>query len=227
MKRNMSEKLIIVILLSFAGGIFDAYSYALRGKTFATMQTGNIILLGYNLIEGNVSQALMYLIPIFSFFTGSLLSQLAENFIGVRKYITWHQVIIIFEVLCIIPSLFIKVGEYNFVSNMFISLASGAQLNTFRKTNGLSIATTMCTGNLKSAGLCLANFLTRFDKSKLVNMIIYFCLILSFFLGAVVSFRLVKEINIYAISIAYIPLLITFILMFFKFDKTDDKLLIE
>ena len=47
MKRNMSEKLIIVILLSFAGGIFDAYSYALRGKTFATMQTGNIILLGY------------------------------------------------------------------------------------------------------------------------------------------------------------------------------------
>ena len=110
---------------------------------------------------------------------------------------------------------------------MFISLASGAQLNTFRKTNGLSIATTMCTGNLKSAGLCLANFLTRFDKSKLVNMIIYFCLILSFFLGAVVSFRLVKEINIYAISIAYIPLLITFILMFFKFDKTDDKLLIK
>lgn len=35
------------------GGMMDAYSYIMRGHVFANAQTGNMLLFGVNLSEGN------------------------------------------------------------------------------------------------------------------------------------------------------------------------------
>jgi uncharacterized membrane protein YoaK (UPF0700 family) len=220
MKQNMSEKYIVALLMCFTGGAFDAYSYYMRGKTFATMQTGNMILLGYNLVNGEKIKALMYLIPIFAFFFGAFISQCLSNLIKEDKLIRFEQIVILFEIICVIPSFFIEEGNLNFLSNMFISLASGAQLNTFRKTKGLAIATTMCTGNLKSIGEAFGNFVTRYDKHYLLNMLLYFALILSFFTGAIISFCLAKVIGIYAVVVSLISLIIG--LLIITFNKKDN-----
>ena len=52
-KGQMSESMPLAIFLTLAGGLQDAYSYNCRGKVFANAQTGNIVLLGQNLAEGN------------------------------------------------------------------------------------------------------------------------------------------------------------------------------
>ena len=41
----MSESWPTVALLTFSGGLQDAYSYCVRGKVFANAQTGNIVLM--------------------------------------------------------------------------------------------------------------------------------------------------------------------------------------
>ena len=69
-KKQMSESMPLAIFLTLAGGFQDAYSYNCRGKVFANAQTGNIVLLGQNLAQGQWKTALHYLIPLAAFFLG-------------------------------------------------------------------------------------------------------------------------------------------------------------
>ncbi len=46
-----SESLILGLFLAFVGGFLDAYTYVARDHVFANAQTGNIVLLGINIME--------------------------------------------------------------------------------------------------------------------------------------------------------------------------------
>ena len=49
---QMSESFLTAVLLSLSGGLQDAYPYLFRGKVFANAQTGNIVLLSTNIMDG-------------------------------------------------------------------------------------------------------------------------------------------------------------------------------
>ena len=66
-KKNLVS-LITALLLTFAGGFVDAYTFIYRGGVFATMQTGNLIKLFVNLTNGVFK--LIYLLPIIVFLIG-------------------------------------------------------------------------------------------------------------------------------------------------------------
>ena len=51
-KRQMSDTFLIAVLLAVVGGSLDAYSYVARGHVFANAQTGNIVLFGLHLADG-------------------------------------------------------------------------------------------------------------------------------------------------------------------------------
>ena len=49
MKRNkneISQSMLMLVLIIISGGLQDAYSYFCRDGVFANAQTGNIVLLG-------------------------------------------------------------------------------------------------------------------------------------------------------------------------------------
>ena len=48
-----SESLANGLLLAFAGGMMDAYTYLCRGQVFANAETGNLVLLGIQLAQRN------------------------------------------------------------------------------------------------------------------------------------------------------------------------------
>ena len=50
---QMSESFLTAVFLSLSGGLQDAYTYLFRGKVFANAQTGNIVLLSSNLMDGS------------------------------------------------------------------------------------------------------------------------------------------------------------------------------
>lgn len=64
MKRyQMSESLPVGLLLALAGGILDSYTYLNRGQVFATAETGNLVLLGIHLAQGELGRVLSCLFP--------------------------------------------------------------------------------------------------------------------------------------------------------------------
>ena len=57
---QMSDSLIIMILLNLSGGTQDACSYFLRDHVFANAQTGNIVLMGCYLISEDLRDSIRY-----------------------------------------------------------------------------------------------------------------------------------------------------------------------
>ena len=75
----MSETYLTGVLLALAGGYLDAYTYISRGGVFANAQTGNIVLMGINAVEGDYKKALYYVFPIVAFIIGVFLTELIKS----------------------------------------------------------------------------------------------------------------------------------------------------
>ena len=96
---QMSETLRLGIILALSGGFMDAYSYLERGNVFANAQTGNLLLFGVNLAEGNYFAMLSYLLPVLAFTLGILLADTVRC-LNIRLH--WRY----FNMCSLFPSLF-------------------------------------------------------------------------------------------------------------------------
>lgn len=184
---QMSESMTIGLCLAFAGGFMDAYSFLLRGEVFANAQTGNIVLLGIMIAKSEWLKALFYFIPIISFVLGVTLSEIIKSKYKNMPTIHWRQIIIFIEIIVLIIVGFIPLGYYNPVANVLVSLVCALQVQSFRKLHGLPFATTMCTGNLRSATEHLYKYQKLKDKPALYKSLKYFSVILFFILGALIG----------------------------------------
>ena len=73
------EQLIFCLLLTAVGGFFDAYTFVNCDGIFANAQTGNLIFVGIDLIEGNIPEVIHYSVPILSYVIGLLVSKVIET----------------------------------------------------------------------------------------------------------------------------------------------------
>ena len=89
---QMSESFLLGAVLALAGGFLDAYTYVCRGGVFANAETGNIVLMGIELADGNFKSALQYLIPITAFACGILASELVKKIFKKRTVLHWRQI---------------------------------------------------------------------------------------------------------------------------------------
>lgn len=167
---------VIGIMLAISGGLMDAYSYLYRGEVFANAQTGNILLLGVNLMNGDIGMALRYLCPILCFVAGIVIS-LSIN----RFQLAIFLGAVIFNIVCLIPQ------SHNLVANSLISLVCGIQLEGFKKIRNNNIATTMCIGNLKSMIEHLYLYISTGNKQLLTKSLLYLLIIVSFIIGAIIG----------------------------------------
>lgn len=106
-KQQMSESLPLGFLLMLAGGFLDAYSYLCRGEVFANAQTGNIVLLGISLAQGQWEKALQYFIPIGVFAFGILLAEKLRNSCQEKTNLHWRQVILLLEIVMLTLTVFL------------------------------------------------------------------------------------------------------------------------
>lgn len=93
------ESLPVGVALAMAGGFLDAYTYLFHGEVFASMQSGNVILLGINLASGEFGQAARYLPPILLFLIGIIVTNGLQHRFPTGGRIVWQNVALFFEAL--------------------------------------------------------------------------------------------------------------------------------
>ena len=164
--RQISESIEVGIFLALSGGFMDAYSYINRGKVFANAETGNIILMALKVCEGKFFEAVNYLIPIVSFAVGVAICEIIKYRKERINMIHWRQILVLFEIFAFIVVGFLP-QEMNRVANSIISMISGIQFATFPKIRGTAMATTMCTGNLKTGTQNMYRGIKNGDKSAI------------------------------------------------------------
>ena len=211
-QHQMSDTLLVGVLLSCAGGFLDAYTYLLRGKVFANAQTGNMVLFGINLFEKNIKGMFCYLLPIFFFFLGVLIAEIIKDRLNEKESIHWRQVILFIECILLTATAFMP-SSWDLIANSIISFVCSLQVEAFRKLHGNPYATTMCTGNLRSATWHFYTYIKKKEKSSLTNSLHYFAIIGFFIFGAVAGAFLCQTFSFFSIFFAVLLLLFTCILM--------------
>jgi len=147
----MSEAFRTAAMLAFVGGFLETYTFVLHGHVFANAQTGNIALFGMSLASGDGLAALKYLVPILSFAGGVALVEWVRGHWPAASRIHWRQSVAVVEALLLVPCAFLVGTAQDMVANLIVSVVCAFQVQAFRKVRGSSYASTMCTGNLRSA----------------------------------------------------------------------------
>lgn len=147
----MSESFRIGALLALAGGFFDVYTYLCRGGVFANAQTGNMVLLGIAIAGGDWAHALHYIFPIAAFALGVAAAEWVKlRYKDKTVRFHWRQLVVLAEILLVAAVAFLPQAA-NTLVNTIVSFICALQVESFRKLRGSAFATTMCTGNLRSA----------------------------------------------------------------------------
>ena len=196
MTGQMSESRGLGILLALSGGLMDAYSYLFRGEVFANAQTGNILLFSVYLTQRQWSLALFYLCPLLAFSLGIGFSAVVRHLCRERHF-HWRQLCVLLEIVILALAAPLPPSA-DLLSNSLISLACGAQVESFRTISGSSVATTMCIGNLRMA---------------LHNAGVSFTIILAFAIGAILGGALLPVLGRFTLWVSVGLLTVTVILM--------------
>ena len=218
----MSEAMSTGIFLTLSGGFQDAYTYYTRGKVFANAQTGNIILLGHNAMNGDFTDAFRYLVPVLAFAGGIYISEVIRGIYREYGKLHWRQIVVVLEILLLFVVGFLP-QSMNMAANILVSFVCAMQVEAFRKMKGSAYAGTMCIGNLRSATEMLYRYRHTKEKGCLEKCLRYYGVILVFGIGAALGSFMTSLFEERTIWISCGFLFVCFCIMFIKEDIEGER----
>lgn len=220
-KVQTSETFINSAFLAVSGGLQDAYTYFTRDEVFSNAQTGNVVLMSEQFMDGEWMAGLHYLVPLTAFFLGVLLAERIQDRFRYAKRLHWRQGILLVEIILLFAVGFLP-KSMNVFATTLVSFACALQVQTFRKVEGYSYASTMCIGNLRSGTAALSAYMREKKPRLLSQAMCYYSIILFFALGAGVGGRLSRIYGFKVIWISCLLLFMSFLLMFIEeIDETE------
>lgn len=169
MKKPMSliDRLLFAGLI-FAGGGFDAYTYLVHDGVFSGMQTGNLIILGVSLGQGEWGSIFDHLISIFAFMIGIIITRNLQHRFKEEDTINKRQKFVIgLEAILLVIVAFIPKSWPTQLSTGIVSMVAAAQLQEFRQINGGPFTSFMMTGNLRTMA---ESFYDGFIKGNVIAL---------------------------------------------------------
>ena len=222
--KQMSEAFICSAFLALSGGFQDAYTYNTRNEVFSNAQTGNVVLMSQNFMKGKWMAGLKYLFPLFAFALGVLIAEQIQNRYKYAKRIHWRQGILGAEIIILFIVGFIP-QQGNMLATVLVSFACAMQVQSFRKVNGFSYASTMCIGNLRSGTAALSFYLRERRPEQLRQAMYYFGIIFLCAVGAGIGGNLSAHYGIRMIWVSCGLLIVSFLLMFMDIEAQKKETL--
>lgn len=189
---------------------------------FANAQTGNIVLLSANIMDGRWDKVLHYLVPLCAFALGVLVAEKMREQFQAMQRLHWRQLVVLGEVLLLFAVGFLPQSQ-NLLANAIVSFSCAMQVQAFRKVNGYAFASTMCIGNLRSGMDSLCSWLVAGNRTAKDKALHYFAIIFLFALGAALGSVALNFCGAKAIWFSCLLLTVSFCLMFLKEDVEELK----
>lgn len=210
------ERTAIAQLMAMTSGGIDAYSYLTHGHVFASMQTGNLILLGVNIIDGKFSVILNYLLPILTYCIAAAITKWFQIHFPTDSKIDRQSLILTFEMLVfLLVAIIGDVVPLN-ITILMISFAISAQFVEFSSLHGMPVNTLMMSGNIKKVGMLTVDGIANHKPKSIRRAKRSFLLILAFFIGITISAGAVKLFDRQAILFEVLILLIALFTIHFN-----------
>ena len=198
------ETVEIVLLLAFAGGYIDAYTWIIHG-VMANAQTANVVLLWVYAMEGDWTKALHFAPPILAFTVGIVIAAWLRRVAGERA----SALSILVEILFLIVVGVLHNRLPDIAGTLGISLVAAMQAAMFVKVEGAACSTVMITGNMRQT---VETIFAVVDGGApfgaLRKSAIFFALCAVFGCGAAVGAFATKTVPDLALGIPVVALLI-------------------
>lgn len=182
-----TQSLRIAVTLSLLGGYLDAFCYLNFDGHFASLQSGNIIMLTVNLFNHHFATALSYLIPLATFVLGAGCNYICRHHFPENQTYVWQELSLIIELIgFFICGLFASTLNEHILIGIMAFFAA-IQADTLNSVHGVTYAAIMSTNNLKTLGSSIGEFFLTRQKSALRNTINFAAIIFAFFIGTVLA----------------------------------------
>ena len=176
------------LLLITVGGFFGAYTFSVKGGVFCNAQTANIVLFGMALGNMDWSRAAYLLIPISSYFIGTMVSEYLALKIKKYRKLRWDTILIGIEIITVIILGLLPSSVPDQVFQVTINFICAMQFNTFRQAEKVGMATTFVTNHIRQTGSFFVRWLRKRHEKKYLNRSLrHLCMILCFVAGAIFS----------------------------------------
>lgn len=145
-----------------------------EGMSLPMRRQGMSCSSGSTLQEGNIKEVAFYLFPIIAFALGILFTEWIRAKFKEYDLLHWRQIVVFFESLLLFFPAFMASGMWDTAVNILVSFVCAVQVESFRKVNGHSVATTMCTGNLRSATEQIFHYVRTRDPDTKKTILSYY-----------------------------------------------------
>jgi uncharacterized membrane protein YoaK (UPF0700 family) len=195
------ETVQIALLLAFAGGYLDAYTWIIHG-VMANAQTANLVLLWVYGSIGNWPEALHFVPPILAFAVGIVVAAWLRRATGDRA----SAISTLIEILLLIAIGILHNRLPDLAGTLGISFVAAMQTAVFTKVEGVAYSSVMITGNMRQAIEGVFTAVSRGGSSRRAGVFATLCA--TFGLGAAVGAFATKQIPNLALGIPVIALLL-------------------
>src|SRR3954453_4488645 len=198
------ETVQIALLLAFAGGYLDAYTWIIHG-VMANAQTANLVLLWVYGTVGEWERAFQFIPPIAAFMVGVVVAAWLRRAAGDRA----SAISTLIEILLLIAIGILHNSLPDLAGTLGISLVAAMQAAVFTRVEGVVCSTVMITGNMRQA---IENIFAVASGGALSGTLrlsgIFFALCAVFGFGAAVGAFATKSIPDLALGIPVVALVI-------------------
>ncbi|WP_052360735.1 YoaK family protein [Oceanobacillus manasiensis] len=186
---------VLTIFSTFLMGFIDAYTFITQDGLFASAQTGNMVVLGAKLLEGDFMEALVHFSSFAGFAVGAFIAQgIIEHFkeYGWKKY----RIYLFLQMVFLLVIAIVQQNISPSVIGFLLGLLAGYELTVFRKIKSTNINNGIMTGNTKN--LMNNLYLAIFNKNKeALHTFLTLLLGLCVFMLGVVSGTVVQLFGVY------------------------------
>jgi uncharacterized membrane protein YoaK (UPF0700 family) len=140
------EMVQVSLLLAFAGGYLDAYTWIIHG-VMANAQTANLVLLWVHGTVGEWERAVHFIPPIAAFTVGVVIAAWLRRATGDRA----SAISTLIEIVLLIAVGILHNRLPDLAGTLGISFVAAMQTAIFTKVEGVTYSSVMITGNLRQA----------------------------------------------------------------------------
>jgi uncharacterized membrane protein YoaK (UPF0700 family) len=200
--RETMASLQLGVLLAFAGGFQDAYSFIGLGGVFANAQTGNVVLLGVDAGRQHWAEALRHVPPLLAFILGVAVAETLSRprVAAVLRWPARFALVLEIIVLGVVGAL--PGGVSHSLIVVMIAFTASVQVTTFRTLIIWPYNTAMVTGNLRTAAQAAYQAVADRDPEARRKSRSFATVIVSFMAGAIAGGLLTLELGRHAIWIS-------------------------
>ena len=221
-KYLVCERRSVFALLTLSAGMMGAYTFNLRGGVFCNAQTANVVLMAIAFGQGDWMGGGYYLIPITAYLAGAFLSEILPSPVRRFGFLRWDTYLVAFEMLALFSIGLIPLDWPHHLVQVLVSFLASMQYNTFRQAEGIPMATTFCTNQLRQVGVGFAKAVRKGDRQALARGVFFLGMLGCFFAGGVLSTLACSFVGGKAIWLNLLPLGVVLARLAHA-DLTDEK----